>query len=159
MSAARVADAAAGVAGMMPELSPVPLGQRHGPWSDRRQAAGADGARTAKRRFRICNAFAPTRKKSGLEDFWCTRNERFDGSSRARPGMNANSMMRTRSGKVNERSASILQVYSAILQPLTSPLATNLFLLVFAPSAGQDFGYPDERSDGSSRARPGTLTV
>ena len=37
----------------------MPLGQRqrHGPRSDRRQAAGADGARTTKRRFRICNAF------------------------------------------------------------------------------------------------------
>ena len=67
MPGTRVAGAAAGDAGVMPEaeLSPVPLGQRHGPWSDRRQSAGADGARTAKRRFRICNAFAPTRKISG----------------------------------------------------------------------------------------------
>ena len=47
--------AAAGGAGMMPELSPVPIEQWHGPWSDRQQAAGAD-ARAATIARRFCNA-------------------------------------------------------------------------------------------------------
>ena len=43
--------AAAGGAGMMPELSPVPIEQWHGPWSDRQQAAGADARAATIARF------------------------------------------------------------------------------------------------------------
>ena len=43
-----MAVAAAGDADVMAELSRVPLGQRHWPWSDRRQAVGAD-ARSARK--------------------------------------------------------------------------------------------------------------
>ena len=43
-----MAGAAAGDADAMAELNRVPLGQRHWPWSDRRQAAGAD-ARSARK--------------------------------------------------------------------------------------------------------------
>ena len=45
------AGAAAGDADVMAELSRVPLGQRHWPWSDRRQAAGADAHSASRPRF------------------------------------------------------------------------------------------------------------
>ena len=46
-----MAGAAAGDADVMAELSRVPLGQRHWPWSDRRQAAGADARSGEQARF------------------------------------------------------------------------------------------------------------
>ena len=50
MSGAGVDGEAVGGAGVMAELSPVPLEQRRGPWSDCRQSAGADArARRASR--------------------------------------------------------------------------------------------------------------
>ena len=60
--AARVSGAgmdgeAVGGAGVMAELSPVPLEQRRGPWSDCRQSAGADARAGAHPAFRFCNAF------------------------------------------------------------------------------------------------------
>ena len=55
-SGARVAVAVAGDAGMMAELSAVPLGQRQGPWGDRRQRARCRRSRGEQSAFRICNA-------------------------------------------------------------------------------------------------------
>ena len=47
-----MAGAAAGDADVVAELSRVPLGQRHWPWSDRRQAVGADARSARKGAFR-----------------------------------------------------------------------------------------------------------
>jgi len=51
VSGAGVDGEAVGSAGVMAELSPVPLEQRRGPWSDCRQSAGADARAASKARF------------------------------------------------------------------------------------------------------------
>ena len=53
VSGARVDGEAVGGAGMMTELSPVPLEQRRGPWSDCRQSAGADARAASIPRLRF----------------------------------------------------------------------------------------------------------
>ena len=47
---ARVAGAATGDAGMMPELKPVPLGRCRGPWRERQHRTGATIGKSGKRR-------------------------------------------------------------------------------------------------------------
>ena len=53
VSGARVGGEAVGGAGAMAELSPVPLEQRRGPWSDCRQSDGADARAASMMRFRF----------------------------------------------------------------------------------------------------------
>ena len=51
VSGAGVDREAAGGAGLMGEVNAVPVGQRHWPWSDRRQATGADARAASIPRF------------------------------------------------------------------------------------------------------------
>ena len=51
VSGAGVDGEAVGGAGLMGEVNAVPVGQRHWPWSDRRQATGADARAASKARF------------------------------------------------------------------------------------------------------------
>ena len=57
VSGAGVDGEAVGSAGVMAELSPVPLEQRRGPWSDCRQSAGADARAASMMRFRFSDAY------------------------------------------------------------------------------------------------------
>jgi hypothetical protein len=54
MSGARAVGAATGGAGMMVELSPVPLGRCRGPWRERRRRPVPTCAREARSEFRFC---------------------------------------------------------------------------------------------------------
>ena len=56
-SGARVAVAIAGDAGLMAELSAVPLGQWQWPWDNHRQAVGADARAASKSRFIYVTCF------------------------------------------------------------------------------------------------------